>query len=142
MKVCQRCKGLIDSSKFNYKIKAKNLLSPYCKDCSREYVKNHYRANREYYLKKANIRNKKIRQEIKKYIWDFLKLNKCVDCGENNPIVLEFDHVKEKSFTISRHAKDHTLEQVKLEIDKCEVRCANCHRVRTANQFGWSRMPL
>lgn len=144
MKSCTRCKALKPLSAFNFKIKAKNIYSPHCRECSKAYVKNHYLKNKEYYLAKAKRRNVQIRIEIQKIIWDHLTSHSCIDCGENNPIVLEFDHVKGKTFTISRHGRDQTLEAVKAEIEKCEIRCANCHRIKTAKQFNWYRakMPL
>jgi hypothetical protein len=63
-----------------------------------------------------------------------------VDCGENDPVVLEFDHrdPEQKVETICgllrNLADNHTLL---TEIAKCDVRCANCHRRKTAKQFGW-----
>lgn len=144
MKICTKCKTPKELSEFNFKIKAKNTYSSHCRECSKSYVKNHYLNNRTYYLAKAKKRNLKIRSEIRKIVWDYLTRHSCVDCGENNPIVLEFDHIKGKSFTISRHGKDQTTEAVKEEIKKCEIRCANCHRIKTAKQFNWyrSKMPL
>lgn len=69
---------------------------------------------------------------------EHLKSCKCEDCGETNPVVLEFDHTspEEKSFNISDCNK-YSWSTVLQEIDKCQVVCANCHRVRTAKQFGW-----
>ncbi len=73
---------------------------------------------------------------MKTYIWRYLSDHKCIDCGEKDPIVLEFDHIRDKTFTISSIGRDRTLGEVKKEIEKCEVRCANCHRRKTARQFG------
>ena len=59
----------------------------------------------------------------------------CVDCGYNtHPDALDFDHIDPaaKSFTIS-HASV-SLERLMLEVAKCEVRCANCHRIKTAER--------
>ena len=54
----------------------------------------------------------------------------CIDCGyKGHPAALEFDHV--------RGAKKHTISRIKSipemlkEIEKCDVRCSNCHRIRT-----------
>lgn len=61
----------------------------------------------------------------------------CVDCGEKNPIVLEFDHKKDKVDCVGEIARRNgSLKAVKDEIAKCEVRCANCHRIKTAQSNG------
>lgn len=56
----------------------------------------------------------------------------CSDCGYNaNPDALDFDHVRgTKTKNVSRMTQD-TLEHLVEELDKCEVVCANCHRIRT-----------
>lgn len=59
-------------------------------------------------------------------------------CGETDPVVLDFDHLRDKkeniSWLVCHGAK---LEIITEEIAKCEVRCANCHRRKTAKQFDW-----
>ena len=60
----------------------------------------------------------------------------CSDCGESDPIVLEFDHVRgEKLFTIGNAGpqKGRIWSRMALwtEIQKCDVVCANCHARRT-----------
>lgn len=66
----------------------------------------------------------------------------CMDCGEADPIVLEFDHkadsIKVESVT-QMVMNNASWERITAEIEKCEVRCANCHRRRTAAQFGYKR---
>lgn len=69
-----------------------------------------------------------------------LKENRCVDCGESDPIVLQFDHREpsEKSGNVSALiSRGNSWSRVLAEIEKCDVRCANCHMRRTAKQFGW-----
>lgn len=57
----------------------------------------------------------------------------CADCGENDPIVLDFDHVRgEKSFDIGHALGAKGWSTLLKEIEKCDVVCANCHRRRTA----------
>ena len=63
----------------------------------------------------------------------------CVDCGETDPIVLEFDHLRDKKFSIAKGWRGHEWQKVLDEIAKCEVVCANCHRRRTARRGGFSR---
>ena len=85
-----------------------------------------------------NIRTNKLQNRInnRKRIIEFLKKHPCVDCGETELVVLEFDHVRDKKYTISQILFS-TWKLVKSEMDKCEVRCANCHRRKTAKYFGW-----
>ncbi|MFH2118304.1 MAG: hypothetical protein ABII10_01020, partial [Candidatus Paceibacterota bacterium] len=136
-KKCPRCKRTLDASKFNWKIKNKKRAS-YCRDCSRQYIKNHYEHNRKYYIDKAKKRNKIIKQKKQEFIEDYLKKHPCIDCGETNILVLEFDHRdrENKKNDIADIVKQK-LSFVKLikEISKCEVRCANCHRIKTAKEI-------
>ena len=65
---------------------------------------------------------------------EFLASHPCVDCGETDPIVLEFDHLADKAFAISKGLRDRSWESVRREMAKCDVVCANCHRRRTARR--------
>lgn len=144
MKKCSRCKKEKVLDEFNFKDKIKGIRQYQCRDCSRFYVRSHYNRNKEYYLLKARKRNERIRKQIKAYIWAYLKSHPCVDCREGDIVVLEFDHIRDKAFTISSVGRDKRLLEVQKEIEKCEVRCANCHRRKTAQRFGWHKkiMPL
>jgi len=85
-------------------------------------------------------RNKKLIKQNQQLIFDYYRENPCIDCGETNPVVLEFDHrdgVDKKGDISKLVARGLCWERIKEEIDKCDVRCANCHRIRTAKQFGW-----
>ena len=72
-------------------------------------------------------------------MWSHLEGHPCVDCGERDIVVLEFDHVLQpKLGEISVMVyKRVSLTRFKREIEKCVVRCANCHRRRTAVQLNW-----
>lgn len=57
----------------------------------------------------------------------------CHDCGESDPVVLDFDHLRDKRLRVSTmRASGWTLLTIVREMGKCEVRCANCHRRRHA----------
>lgn len=61
----------------------------------------------------------------------------CRDCGyRDHPEALDFDHRPDevKLFNIARSRNSHGLNAVLVEIAKCDVRCANCHRVKTAER--------
>jgi hypothetical protein len=70
-------------------------------------------------------------------VFYYLKAHPCVDCGERNPVVLEFDHLSSKKNMISALVRWGSESRLKAEIEKCEVRCANCHRIKTAIQFSY-----
>lgn len=133
---CSKCKKMLLESKFNWKIRGVKL-SYQCKQCSREYVRNHYKNNLNYYLRKAKKRNRVLREEAISYIGSYLLSHPCVDCGENNVLVLEFDHRDraDKQFEINKIVRSrHSLSSLVDEISKCDVRCANCHRIKTAKE--------
>lgn len=70
-----------------------------------------------------------------KIIAEYLLTHPCVDCGEKDIRVLQFDHVRgEKLRTIASMLRDHyALELILKEIAKCDIRCANCHQRKTLN---------
>lgn len=62
----------------------------------------------------------------------------CADCGELDPVVLEFDHVRgEKKANIANLLCSGGKETLRIELEKCDVVCANCHRRRTAKRRRW-----
>jgi len=73
----------------------------------------------------------------------YLTTHSCVDCGEKDPLVLDFDHLDPttKSYNVSALiSANYSLEVLEQEITKCVVRCANCHRRRTAKEWGSYRL--
>ena len=82
---------------------------------------------------KTKGRQSKHRKKIHDFLVDYKENSGCVDCGEMYPyFVLQFDHIKEKNFGISRYRENgYSLEKIKNEINKCQVVCANCHAIRT-----------
>ena len=80
------------------------------------------------------------RTKVKLRLLEFLSDKKCKDCKESDPIVLDFDHrdPKEKTKPISRMLSGHySWDSVLKEIQKCDIRCANCHRRRSYVQFNY-----
>ena len=103
--------------------------------------------HREYYHRTKHRRGKrkqelqrKRRHELAKKRFEYLEGKGCLDCGEDNPIVLDFDH-REGETKIDSVANMIRLgfswEKILIEIQKCDIRCANCHRIKTAKEEGW-----
>ena len=61
----------------------------------------------------------------------------CVDCGYRDHVAaLDFDHNgAEKSFSIMRDGVNRSWNNLMVEVEKCDVVCANCHRIRTYNKL-------
>lgn len=80
------------------------------------------------------------RMRNRQYLWDFYVNHPCTDCGESDPRVLELDHCRgEKKIAGVSELVHNTrsLAAIQKEIEKCDVVCANCHRIRTCNSQGW-----
>jgi len=99
----------------------------------KEAVRRHYLKNKEEIKARSFKRNKVQRVRNREFVESIKEISECIDCGENNPLVLDFDHVKgEKIMAISNMSnKAYCIDTISKEMDKCEVRCANCHRIIT-----------
>jgi len=134
--LCRRCGQVRDESEF--RIRNGKIVMP-CKRCYLEYGRRHYQNNKQYYLDKAKRRSDAYWEVVHRLVWNYLSEHPCVDCGNSDPRVLEFDHVRgQKNYNVGdMKRKRFSWESILKEIEKCEVRCANCHRIKTHTQFGW-----
>lgn len=109
---CKHCEKVLDLS---VKLSDKYI----CKECEK-------------------IRISGRREDNQYLVYGILSTSKCMDCGESNPVVLEFDHrnPKEKLFNIGEGYLKNK-EVLLLEIEKCDIVCANCHRIRTAKTYNY-----
>ncbi len=112
----------------------------HCRVCQRQYQRDHYKRNQKSQRLRARKRKSRIKLDNQRRVFEFLLDHSCVDCGESDPIVLEFDHVSgDKKAEISvLCCQGFKWDTILSEIGKCEVRCANCHRRKTAIQHDWS----
>jgi hypothetical protein len=71
------------------------------------------------------------------------KAKPCRDCGvQYPPVAMDFDHVRgQKVADLSTLVVGSSLDRIREEIAKCEVVCANCHRIRTASRLYSSVRP-
>jgi uncharacterized membrane protein YidH (DUF202 family) len=75
------------------------------------------------------------------WLREHLRRSRCVDCGESDPVVLEHDHRGDKRAGVTYLAwSEYSLATIAAEIAKCDVRCCNCHRRRTAEAGDWFRV--
>ena len=140
LRTCTTCHVAQPASEFAIKNTRTGLRSTKCKSCQRAYSRLHYRGNRGLYLDKAAKRNARERDRLAVVLLEYLATHPCVDCGTTDVTVLEFDHRDgtAKVATITALIRQFRLREIEAEIAKCDVRCANCHRRRTARQFNWT----
>lgn len=139
-KICTKCKEIKILSDFNKNKTRKDGYSNICRECSNLKSKEYYNDNREKHKIIIGERNKRIRKENQRKYFDVLSQSYCIDCGEKDPVVLEFDHkdnVDKIDGVGNMVNAGYSWGVILEEIKKCDVRCANCHRRRTAKQFNW-----
>jgi hypothetical protein len=135
MKTCCSCKKQKDESDFSKnKSKADGLQSS-CKICKRVYDKTYYKVNSNF-KRRVLVNNEKQIKILQEFVCSYLKTHPCVDCGESNIVVLDFDHLHSKKCEISKMIQNKvSVKTLIQEIGKCAIRCANCHRIKTSKQL-------
>lgn len=137
MKLCSSCNKEKSLSEFNKKSGKKNH-QPYCRLCDNERSRKYYADNKEHHIKVIAERNKQYKKETDEYIRGIKSNTKCADCKKKyHWFQMDFDHVRgKKDRPVSEMvAQKVSLTRIKAEIDKCELVCANCHRLRTFNRM-------
>ncbi|HEV8656101.1 MAG TPA: hypothetical protein VGR85_11380, partial [Candidatus Limnocylindria bacterium] len=114
----------------------------HCRGCQATYRRAHYLANRDAYIALEVARIAGYRDANRALLLAYLLQHPCIDCGVGNPVLLDFDHrdPSTKRSEVARLASCKPWPQVLAEIQKCDVRCANCHRRKTAKQLGWAKL--
>jgi hypothetical protein len=128
MKRCSKCHELKSEEEFSWNIKGVERHSA-CNACRAIEQAEYYNRTKPDRLKYKAKRQVSKREEARAYVFDYLSHNPYVDCGQSDPMVLTFDHVKGvKRMGISQMVNQgYSIEAIREEIDKCVVRCGNCH---------------
>ena len=140
-KRCSTCGVMKPVTDFNVRQRAPDGRQARCRDCCRTW----YLAHKPDHMAGVAIRNKAYRRQTQERLAAYLAEHPCVDCGETDIRCLEFDHrdPKQKVAPISiLLQRGRSWRTIAAEIEKCDVRCANCHRRRTADQFSTWRHRL
>ena len=102
--------------------------------------RKHYETNKEVVKARAKANSIKAKRRNREFLIEYLNQNPCVDCGFSDVRALQFDHVKGiKLNSVSNMAKNSvSIAKLQEEIEKCEVRCANCHSIKTSLDQQWA----
>lgn len=133
MKTCTRCNKNKLKAEFNVAKKNKDGLHSYCRDCQ----KKHYLDNKTRHMKNVKKSKESYLNIVRANIAASMSQG-CIDCGNRDIRVLEFDHVRgSKVDGIGRMIRmGYALPKIMEEISKCEVRCKNCHAIKTYERIG------
>lgn len=135
MAKCGRCGTFKADEAFGFRFKQRGIRHSVCRVCQRDYRRTYDERIGSVALH-ARVREhtERYRDRNRLFLDAYLAEHPCVDCGEADIVVLEFDHVrgtKKRALSVLvKHAS--SLDVLRAEIAKCDVRCANCHRRRTA----------
>ena len=109
-----------------------------CLICNREYQRKWFAENKETQLKRVTDNKNEHKIKLQNLVSEYLSSHPCIDCSETDHIVLDFDHIDPslKSMSVSKIITNGYSEKKLIEeMNKCEIRCSNCHRRKTAKQF-------
>lgn len=136
MKVCTKCGQSKPLDEFPLKRRDGTTRKSHCKSCIKKYQDTYWQVwynrpeNKEVMVKRAKGQSIIRKAENKKRVLEYLQSHPCIDCGEREPLLLDFDHVSGEKHKCVTLMYGFPWEKIAEEISKCEVRCANCHRRR------------
>jgi transposase-like protein len=134
LRLCGRCRQHLPIECFN---RHGDGLQWWCRSCFALY----FRERGDVHRRQSSAAKLARARALRAQVLDHVRHHPCVDCGEADPVVLEFDHLGEKVASISvLLSQTATCKAVEAEIARCEVVCTNCHRRRTATRAGWRRV--
>lgn len=137
-RTCTVCGHPQPVAEFTYTTNGKEYYRKRCKECTRKDALRRYHARREQAAIVHKRWKRETREEVVQHILDYFAEHPCVDCNEQDPLTLTFDHQRDKRNSVGNMLnRSYSWKAILAEIKKCEVRCANCHSKKTAREQGW-----
>ena len=130
---CSACGNTLPLEMFN---RLRDGRQWWCRSCFRLY----FRERGDYHRQQSGTARTSRVARARAHRATHLETHPCSDCGEADPVVMEFDHVGTKQAAVAKLLGDGaSLARIDAEIAECEVVCVNCHRIRTARRGNWIR---
>jgi hypothetical protein len=129
LRTCGKCRRWLSEQHFGRH--PKNGRQWWCKSCFRAYFRQRGQLHRDQVTAGIRRRRCKGRELVDRYM-----RHGCCECGILDRLVLELDHVGIKVANVSDMIRDAAApKRVEAELEKCEVVCVNCHRIRTLSRL-------
>ena len=139
-RICSQCGLEKDIEEFPLRNQFTQRRQSYCLGCKSKMGKDWYERNKDYQKENARKHTAIYREAIRQYLYNYLLSHPCENCGETDPVVLEFHHLHSKDIAIAEMVTRITsIERLEEELKKTQVLCSNCHRRLTAKERGWYR---
>lgn len=133
-RLCRRCDRMLPETAFNRYGERRQW---WCRSCFREY----YRSDRDRHRARNQALKAKRVDEARAFVRSHLERAGCADCGETDLVLLEFDHLRDKTTEVATMVnRGVSIRRLREEIARCDVVCCACHRLRTAHRAGWRRL--
>jgi hypothetical protein len=137
--MCTICRSSREITEFNRKRASPDGLQNVCRECNRRQARAYYARNREAHVRVIMKRKAEQRRLAIDAVGGYLLTHVCVDCGEADIRVLDFDHradAKKKADVMRLAQQGYSVAIIMAEIAKCDVRCRNCHAKVTYERMG------
>lgn len=138
-KTCGTCRQSKPLAEFNRKASRPDGRQEVCRECNRTSSRRYYAENRAEHVRTIVQRTARRRLEAKAFLVTYLRCHPCVDCGNTDLRVLDFDHRPgcDKRKDVMRMVNEgFSIARLQDEIAKCDVRCRNCHAIVTLERAG------
>lgn len=129
--VVKRC-SVCGSSDNEFAIRYENgkrTLRGTCKLCWSAIARKSLK--RPSYRQRFTWRRNERRLEKAAFLYDYLASHPCTECGESDPLILQFHHLRDKLFGLGAEIREESFDAIRAEVDKCIVVCGNCHMRKT-----------
>ena len=142
-KSCGGCGLWLPIEQFAFRRRALGTRQGQCRACHSKASRDHYERNRARYRTRISGNNKRIRLTNRRRLHELLADASSADCATQDFAVLEFDHrdsgakLSDTSLLVRRIV---SWSKFRPSSTNANVVCANCHRRRTAHQFGWHKV--
>lgn len=129
-KLCIKCFLAVPEDGFAFQNKAAGRRDTICRKCKKAYLAEHYIKNKQVYLQRSRQQMPGTQEHFRAWLRAYKDSRSCVDCGGKFHFsAMEFDHTR--SDKVANVSRIGSIARAKTEIIKCDLVCANCHRVRT-----------
>jgi hypothetical protein len=127
---CYRCGEFKPADAFAWRRRERGQRDSLCRPCRKAYGREHYLANRQRYIDQARVQKARLQLERTHYLLDYFVTHPCTDCGETDPVVLEFDHLRDKSFNIASALSSRSWQGILDEMASAR----SCARIAIADE--------